>query len=30
MKIIKIWFDDNRIYGQTDDGRVLWQRPNKI
>ena len=25
MKIIKIWFDDNRIYGQTDDGRVLWQ-----
>lgn len=25
MKLTKIWFADNRIYGQTDDGRVLWQ-----
>lgn len=25
MKIEKIWFDNNRIYGKTDDGRVLWQ-----
>lgn len=25
MKITKIWFDDGRIYGQTDDGRTLWQ-----
>lgn len=25
MKITKIWFADNRIYGQTDDGRTLWQ-----
>lgn len=25
MKITKIWFDDNRIYGLTDDGRTLWQ-----
>lgn len=25
MTIKKIWFDDNRIYGETDDGRVLWQ-----
>lgn len=25
MKIKKIWFEDNRIYGETDDGRVLWQ-----
>lgn len=25
MKIKKIWFDNNRIYGETDDGRVLWQ-----
>lgn len=25
MKINKIWFDNNRIYGETDDGRVLWQ-----
>ena len=21
----KIWFADGRIYGQTDDGRLLWQ-----
>ncbi len=25
MIITKIWFDDNRIYGLTDDGRTLWQ-----
>lgn len=25
MKITKIWFENNRIYGQTDDGRTLWQ-----
>jgi len=25
MKIEKIWFADNRIYGRTDDGRTLWQ-----
>lgn len=25
MKIKKIWLDNNRIYGETDDGRVLWQ-----
>lgn len=25
MKITKIWFADNRIYGRTDDGRTLWQ-----
>ncbi len=25
MKIYKIWFADDRIYGLTDDGRELWQ-----
>ena len=25
MIITKIWFEDNRIYGLTDDGRTLWQ-----
>lgn len=25
MTINKIWFDDGRIYGMTDDGRTLWQ-----
>lgn len=25
MKITRIWFADNRIYGETDDGRTLWQ-----
>lgn len=25
MTITKIWFDDNRIYGLTDDGRTLFQ-----
>lgn len=25
MPEIFIWFDNNRIYGKTDDGRVLWQ-----
>lgn len=25
MKIKKIWFANDRIYGETDDGRILWQ-----
>lgn len=25
MKISKIWFADDRIYGLTDDGHTLWQ-----
>src|SRR5574344_3003749 len=25
MKIIKIWFEDDRIYGETKDHRKLWQ-----
>ena len=25
MKIKRIWFADDRIYGETNDGRVLWQ-----
>ena len=25
MKITKIWFDNDRIYGLTDDDRTLWQ-----
>ena len=25
MIITKIWFADNRIYGETDDGRTLFQ-----
>ena len=25
MKISKIWFEKNRIFGLTDDGRTLWQ-----
>ena len=25
MKINRIWFADDRIYGETDDGRTLWQ-----
>jgi len=25
MKILKIWFDGDRIYGLTDDGRTLFQ-----
>ena len=25
MKISKIWFENDRIYGLTDDGRTLWQ-----
>jgi hypothetical protein len=25
MKIIKVWFEDDHIYGETDDGRTLWQ-----
>ena len=25
MKIIRIWFEKERIYGEADDGRELWQ-----
>lgn len=25
MEITKIWFDNDRIYGLTDDNRTLWQ-----
>ncbi|MBQ9212479.1 MAG: DUF2442 domain-containing protein [Bacteroidales bacterium] len=25
MRITKIWFADDRIYGKTDDDRTLWQ-----
>lgn len=25
MEITKIWFDNGRLYGLTDDGRTLWQ-----
>ena len=25
MMITKIWFEKDRIYGQTDDNRTLWQ-----
>ncbi len=25
MKIKRIWFKNDRLYGQTDDGRILWQ-----
>ena len=25
MVLTKIWFADNRIYGETDDGRTLFQ-----
>ena len=25
MKITKIWIENDRIYGLTDDGRTLWQ-----
>ncbi len=26
VKIIRIWFENNsRLYGETDDGRTLWQ-----
>ena len=25
MKINRIWFADDRIYGETDEGKVLWQ-----
>lgn len=25
MKISKLWFENDRIYIQTDDGRTLWQ-----
>ena len=25
MKITKIWFENNRLYGLADDGRILWQ-----
>lgn len=25
MKLTKIWFEDNRIYGLTDTGATVWQ-----
>jgi hypothetical protein len=25
MEAVKVWFDKNRIYINTDDGRTLWQ-----
>lgn len=25
MEITKIWFENDRLYGLTDDGRTLWQ-----
>lgn len=25
MKAVKVWFEDERIYIKTDDGRTLWQ-----
>lgn len=25
MEITRIWFNNDRIYGETDDGRTLWQ-----
>lgn len=25
MKITKLWFENDRMYGLTDDGRTLWQ-----
>jgi hypothetical protein len=25
MKIKRIWFADNRIYGENEEGKVLWQ-----
>ena len=25
MKLTKIWFADNRIYGLTDQGNTVWQ-----
>jgi hypothetical protein len=25
MEAVKVWFDKNRIYIETDDGRTLWQ-----
>ena len=25
MILIKIWFENDRIYGLTDDGKTLWQ-----
>lgn len=25
MKIVEIWFEGDRLYGLTDDGRTLWQ-----
>lgn len=25
MTITKIWFENERLYGATDDGRTLWQ-----
>ena len=25
MQVKRIWFADNRLYAETDDGRTLWQ-----
>ena len=25
MNILRIWIEGDRIYGETDDGRILWQ-----
>ena len=25
MKICKVWFENDRIYVLTDDGRTMWQ-----
>ena len=25
MVITKIWFDNDRLYGMTDDGKTVWQ-----
>lgn len=25
MKLTRIWFEDNRIYGLTDTGNTVWQ-----
>ena len=25
MKIKRIWFADDRIYGETSEGKIVWQ-----
>lgn len=25
IRIVKIWFGENKLYGQTEDGCILWQ-----